>query len=148
MAETPAPTLIGAQQIVVACEFEGDVSPSEQRSLCEQLVKKAKRYTNLPVTLATAADLGPGVNLRQQSKQLLLRVKGRASVADNGRRSLALEVTPVRRARPVGQLTPLKSTASLVEVQGAWSIQGPIDAFEKLLGSEGRRLQRPITSDS
>jgi hypothetical protein len=79
---------------------------------------------------------------------LLLRVKGRASVADNGRRSLALEVTPVRRARPVGKLTPLKATASLVEVQGTWSIQGPIDAFEKLLGSEGRRLQRPITSDS
>jgi hypothetical protein len=148
MAETLAPTLIGAQHIVVACEFEGDVSPSEQRSLCEQLVQKAKRYTNLPVTLATAADVGPGVNLRQQSKQLLLRVKGRASVAGNGRRSLALEVTPVRRARPVGKLTPLKSTASLVEVQGAWSIQGPIDAFEKLLGSEGRRLQRPITSDS
>lgn len=148
MAETPAPTLIGAQHIVVACDFEGDVTPSEARSLCEQLVQKAKRYTNLPVTLAASKDLGPGVNLREQSKQLLLRVKGRASLVQNGRRSLELEVTPVRIARAVGKLTPLKSTASLVEVQGAWSIQGPVDAFEKLLGSKGRRLKRPITSDS
>ena len=112
------------------------------------MVKKAKRYTNLPVTLATAADIGPGVNLRQQSRQLLLRVKGRAGAADNGRRPLALEVTPVRLAQPVGKLTPVKSSASLVEVQGIWSIQGPIDAFEKLLGREGRGLHRPIMSDS
>ena len=113
MAETPAPTLIGAQHIVVACEFEGDVSPSDQRSLCEQLVRKAKRYTNLPVTLATSADLGPGVNLRQQSKQLLLRVKGRASVANDGRRSLALEVTPVRLARPLAPMAVRSTTSPL-----------------------------------
>ena len=147
MAETPAPTLIGAQRIVVDCEFTGNIPESQRRSLCEQLVKKAKRYTNLPVTLATRDDLSAGPNLRQQADQLLLRVKGDARDSGKGRRSLALEVTPVRLARPMGKMTPLHSSASLVEVDGAWLLQGPVDAFEKLLGGS-KKLHQPIKSDS
>ena len=147
MAETPSPTLIGAERVVVACEFDSAMPAAQQRSLCAQLVKKAKRYTSLPVSLATAADLAPGLNLRQQSNQLLLRVTGKTHDAAQGRKTLALEITPVRIARPVGKLTPLKSSASLVQVQGNWTVQGPIDAFEKLLGGS-KKLHLPIASDS
>ena len=147
MAETPAPTLIGAQRVVVACEFAGDLSESQRRGLCEQLVKKAKRYTNLPVTLATQADLAPGPNLRRQADQLLLRIKGTAGESAQGRRSLALEVTHVRLARPMGEMAPLRSSASLLEANGDLILQGRVEAFEKLLGG-GKKLQLPLTSES
>ena len=147
MAETPAPTLIGAQRIVVACDFTGDIPESQRRSLCEQLVKKAGRYTNLPVTLATPADVTAGANMRQQADQLLLRIKGQARKSAQGRLSLALEVTPVRLARPMGTMATMRSSASLVEANGALILQGRVDAFEKLLGG-AKKLKLPLTSES
>lgn len=147
MAETPAPTLIGAERIVVSCEFDRGVSEAQRRGLCEQLAKKAKRYTSLPVQLATPADLRVSTNLRAQANQLLLRVTGTTRDAAHGRKILELEVAPVRVARPTGPLASFKSSVSLVEVQGRWVVQGPVDAFAKLLrGTKGPH--KPIVSDS
>lgn len=147
MADTPAPALIGAQRVVLACEFAGDLHKADESGLCQQLLKKARRYTDLPVSLATSADLSLGRNMRQQADQLLLRVRGEARDAGDGRKSLALEVTPVRLARPMGRMAPLKSSASLVRVQDGWTLQGPIDAFAKLLGGS-KRLRSPAVLDS
>ena len=145
MAETPAPTLIGAKRVVIACEFSG-VPESQRDGLCDQLVKKASRYTNLPVALATPADTTPG-NLALQADQLLLRIKGNASSSAQGRRSLKLEVTPVRLARPMGTMATMHSSASLIEANGILTLQGRVDAFEKLLGG-AKKLQLPLTSES
>ena len=46
------------------------------------------------------------------------------------------------------KLGPLRSEATLVKVQQDWIVQGPIDAFAKLLGSAPPVLHRPIQSDS
>jgi len=146
MADTPAPALIGAQRVVLACEFAGDLHKADESGLCQQLLKKARRYTDLPVSLATTADLSLR-NMRQQADQLLLRVRGEARDAGHGRKTLALEVTPVRLARPMGRMAPLKSSASLVRVQDRWTVQGPIDAFSKLLGGS-KRLRSPAVLDS
>jgi hypothetical protein len=146
-AKTPAPALIGAQRVVVACELLGEIPDAQRRSICDQLVRKAKRYTSLPVALATAGDLKLGPNMRRQADQLLLRVKGEALATVRGRKTLTLEVTPVRLARPMGEMPPLRSSASLVQVQGNWVVQGPIDAFETLLAGT-KKPHVPIKLDS
>jgi hypothetical protein len=146
-AETPAPTLIGAQRVVVACELSGEIPEAQHKSICDQLVNKAKRYTSLPVALAAPGDLKLGPDMRRQADQLLLRVKGEAQASERGRKTLALEVTPVRLARPMGEMSTLKSSASLVQVQGNWVIQGPIDAFERLLAGT-KKPRVPIKLDS
>ena len=146
-AETPAPTLIGAQRVVLSCELSGEIPDAQRRSICDQLVKKARRYTSLPVAPATAGDLKLGPDMRRQADQLLLRVKGEARVGAHGRKTLVLEVTPVRLARPAGEMATLKSSASLVQVQGKWVVQGPITAFETLLAGT-RKPHVPIKLDS
>ena len=85
--------------------------------------------------------------MRRQADQLVLQVKGEARTIARGRRTLALEVTPLRLARPMGGMATLKSSASLVEVQGRWVVQGPIDAFETLLAGT-KKPHVPIKLDS
>lgn len=146
IAETPAPTLIGAERVVVACEFAG-IPEAQHRAICEQLVKKARRYTSLPVSIADPGDLKLGTNMRRQADQLLLRVKAEALRTAQGRRTLSMEITPVRLARPIGELAPVKSSASMVEVRGKWVVQGPVEAFAKLLGGS-KKPHLPIKLDS
>jgi hypothetical protein len=96
------------------------------------------------VSLASAADLDP-TNLSRQADQLLLRVAASASPVAAGRKTVTLTVTPVRAAVAVAPMPGL--TSSLLKVQGDWVLQGPIDAFTKLLGSGPQRLHRPVRSD-
>jgi hypothetical protein len=144
MAEIPSPTLIGVQRVVIACDTATGLSQAEREALCKQLVKKADVLTDLPVSLASAADLDP-TNLSHQADQLLLRVAASASAVAAGRKTVTLTVTPVRAAVAVAPMPGL--TSSLLKVQGDWVLQGPIDAFTKLLGSGPQRLHRPVRSD-
>jgi hypothetical protein len=144
MAEIPSPTLIGVQRVVIACDTATGLSQAEREALCKQLVKKADVLTDLPVSLASAADLDP-TNLSHQADQLLLRVAASASPVAAGRKTVTLTVTPVRAAVAVAPMPGL--TSSLLKVQGDWVLQGPIDAFTKLLGSGPQRLHRPVRSD-
>ena len=146
LAETPAPTLIGVQQVVVACDVDDSLSANEQSNLCEQLVRKAQAATRLPVKAATGADI-KSHDLRRLAQQLLLRVEVSTTPINRGRKVLKLRIVPVRMARPQGKMGALDATASLVKVQDDWVVQGHIDAFDKLLGGAPRELQRPIRSD-
>ena len=147
IAETPSPMLLGTKRVVLSCDFDETISATEAASLCAQLVKKAQRYTDLPVKLATSADLSASPNLRQKADQLLLRVKARASDAPQGRKTLSLEVTPVRLARPMGAMPAIKSSLSMAQVRGDWVLQGPVDAFNQLLGGT-QRMKKPLSVDS
>ena len=146
MAETPAPTLIGVQRVLVACEIDDSLSPDERSGLCEQLVRKAQAATRLPVSAATGAET-KSRDLRRLAQQLLLRVEVAGSPINGTRKVLKLKIVPVRMARPQGTMGALEATASLVKVQDDWVVQGHIDAFDKLLGGAPRELQRPIRSD-
>jgi hypothetical protein len=148
MAETPAPTLMGVQRVVVECQFDSSLSADERSTLCEQLVGKAQRVTSLPVKVASKDDvISP--DLARLSEQLLIRVKVSATPVNPGRKTLSMTVTPVRLARPQGAMDALTSSASLIKVQDDWVVQGPIDSFQKLLGSAGvRRLHEPIRADN
>ena len=146
MAETPAPTLIGVQRVVVACDVDDSLSANEQSDLCEQLVRKAQAATRLPVKAATGADI-KSRDLWRLAQQLLLRVEVSSTPINRGRKVLKLRIVPVRMARPQGEMGALDANASLVKVQDDWVVQGHIDAFDKLLGGAPRELQRPIRSD-
>lgn len=149
MAETPAPVLFGAERVVIACESDASLTDVERREICSQLVKKAGAMTVLPVTAASAQDasIARG-DVHKQAKQLLLRVSVHVAPVEQGRKSLTLHVMPVRlKGGPVLQ-KPLVSSASLVKVQGRWLVQGPIDAFTKLLAAAPRKLRAPLRSDS
>ena len=147
MAGTPSPALIGVERVVIACEPDSSISGDERRTLCEQLIRKARTVTRLPVAAATSRDLLPD-DLARQSRQLLLRVKISGSEVERGRKALSLTVTPVRVARPQGELGALKSSASLVKVKDRWIVQGPIDAFNKVLGGAPPPLRKPVRSDN
>lgn len=146
-ASTPSPALIGVERVVIACEPDASISHDERRTLCEQLVRKAQTVTSLPVTVATARDLVSD-DLARQSKQLVLRVRISGVPVEQGRKALSLTVIPVRMARPQGELGPLESSTSLVKVQDRWVVQGPVDAFNKVLGGFPPPLRRPVRSDS
>ena len=146
MAEIPSPTLIGVQRVVIACDAATGLSQAEREALCKQLVKKADVLTDLPVSLASAADLDP-TNLSHQADQLLLRVAASASPVTGARKTVTLTVTPVRAAVAVAPMPALTSSVSLVKVQDDWVLQGPVDALNKLLGSGPHRLHRPVRSD-
>ena len=147
MATTPSPILIGVERVVVSCEFDASISQDERRTLCDQLVKKAQAVTSLPVAVAKAEDL-KSQNLARLARQLLLRVSVSATPGDQTRKNLSLTVAPVRMARPVGPFDELKNSASLVKVQDDWVVQGPIDAFKRLLAGAPPKLRKPIRSDS
>jgi hypothetical protein len=147
VAETPSPVLFGVDRVAIACETDSTLTAGQRRSLCEQLAKKAQALTDLPVTIATTGDTQPisGDRLKQRS-QLLLRVSAKGRDIARGRKALTLDVTPVRSVGgPVA--APLRSTASFVQVRDAWILQGPVDAFTKLLGPTSRKLRKPIPSD-
>ena len=147
VASTPSPALIGVERVLIACEPDHSISRDERRTLCEQLVRKAQAVTRLPVALATNRDLVSD-DLAQQAKQLLLRVKISSRLVEPGRKALSLTVVPVRMARPQGELGPLESSTSLIKVQGRWIVQGPVDAFNKVLGGFPPPLRNPVRSDS
>ncbi|QNM82356.1 hypothetical protein H8M03_10085 [Sphingomonas sabuli] len=146
MGSTPAPTMIGVERVVIACDFDSTISASLRDSVCGQLVKKAQRLTSLPVSAATAADT-KSPDLARLSQQLLLRVKVSSVAVDDRRQTMNLQVTPVRLAMPQGEMEPLQATASLVKVQSDWVLQGPVEAFNTLLGGAPSKLHRPIVSD-
>lgn len=132
---------------MIACDPIAGLSATEGDALCRLLVKKAAVLTDLPVSLADAADLDRS-NLDRQGKELLLRVTGTATPVDADRRTIALTVTPIRAARPIGRGQPVGSSVSLVRLQGDWVLQGPVDAFATLLGpTRQRRLRAPPTAD-
>ena len=146
-AETPSPALIGVQQVVLVCELDPSFPEAERRQICDQFVRRAEQATNLPVTVAKTADVDP-LGSRETKNQLFLKVQARARAIDSGRQALTVEVTPVRPARPQGSGPSVTSSASLARVQGKWLLQGPIDAFHKILGgTRGRSLRAPITSE-
>lgn len=147
MAGTPSPALIGVEQIVIACELAPGFSAVEQRHICQQLAEKAQLATALPVSVASPADLDP-LSGKLLKDQLLLRVSGRAKDVADGRKSLALEITPVRLTLSIGALAPAQSSATLVRVQGSWILQGPVEAFHRLLAGTPRRPpHRPAVLD-
>jgi hypothetical protein len=145
MSEIPSPAMIGVQRVVIACDPTHGLSQAEHNALCEQLVEKAAALTELPVSRASAADLDPS-NLSHQVEQLMLRVAASATAVDARRKTVALIVTPVR-ATVSGQRA-LTSSVSLLKVQDDWVLQGPVQAFTKLLGSGPHRLHKPVRSDS
>ena len=147
MAATPSPALIGVQKIAVSCEISPGFSTAEKAGICDQIIARAKSATNRPVNRATAADLEP-LSGKLHKQQLVLRVKVDARDVAPGRKALAIEVLPVRLMHSAGQLTAQRSSASLVRVQNNWVLQGPVDAFQKIIGTTGkRRVRAPITSD-
>jgi len=148
-AETPSPALIGVTQVVLICELDRTFPEAERGQICDQLVRRAKLATNLPVTVANPdIDIDP-MGSRETKNQLFLKVEAQARALDSGRKALTVEVTPIRPARPQGAGASVTSSASLARVQGKWILQGPIDAFHKILGStRGRGLKAPITSDT
>lgn len=148
VAESPSPALIGVQRVVVECQFDSSLSADERRTVCEQLVRKAQRVTSLPVAVASKSDL-VSPDLARLSEQLLLRVKVSGKDVNPGRKTLSMTVTPVRLARPQGEMDPLTSSVSLVNVQDDWVVQGPVEPFQKLLGSTAPRpLHKPIIADN
>lgn len=147
MAETLAPALLGVRRVVIACDPSANFSAAESAAICAQLVRKASPLTALPVTAATAADLDPMAS-RQSRDLLVLRVAVSARAIDSGRKALTLTVTPQRPSRAIAPMAAITSSASLVKVQHDWMVQGPIDAFARLLGNSGpRKLRAPVTSD-
>jgi hypothetical protein len=146
MAEIPAPTLAGVQRVVIACDFDSTLSEVERGFVCQQLVKKAQSLTSLPVAAATPSDSVSG-DLDRLAQQLLLRVRISAIDAGASRKQLNLAVTPVRTAMPQGEMPTLPSTASLVKVQNDWIVQGPVEAFVRLLAEAPRGLHTPIVSE-
>lgn len=146
MAEIPSPALLGVQRVVIACDPVSGLSDGERDAFCKQLVKKADAVTDYPVSIASAADLNPA-NMARRSNELLLRVTASAMSVDAGRKTIELTVTPVRAARPIAPIPALKSSLSFVKVQNDWTLQGPVDAFSKILGGT-RGLHKPIVSES
>ena len=146
MAGIPAPHLFGAQRVVISCHFDASLAQAERDTVCEQLVTKAQRVTSLPVAAASPGDLA-AKDLARLSEQLLLRVDVSGATVDSGRKALTIRVTPVRPARRHAKSRSLTSKASLVRVADSWVIQGPVDAFDKILAGTPRRLSRPVRSD-
>lgn len=147
MATIPSPALIGVNRVVVVCELQAGLTDIDRRKICDELVGRVRQATDLPVSLAPSADIDP-LGSAETKNQLFLRIDAHARPVDAGRQTLKLKVTPVRPARPTGQMAPLTSSVSLVRVQDDWVIQGPIDAFHQILGStRARTLRAPITSE-
>lgn len=146
-AETPSPALIGVQKVVLVCDLGPGFSDTDRRSICDQLVRRAKQATSLPVTIGESRDKDPLASAAAKN-ELLLNVSAKAQHVDGTRKSLAIKVTPVRPARPQGAMAAKTSTASLVRVQDRWVLQGEINAFHQILGgTRGRSLRAPVTSD-
>jgi hypothetical protein len=147
MASIPSPTLLGVQRVIIDCGPVTGLTDTERKAFCEQLVRKADTLTDLPVSLASPADVDPA-NFARQAQQLLLRVTAKATSVDSSRKSIALDVTAVRAARPIGEHRMGPSTISLVQVQKDWVLQGPIPAFDKALAStRSTRMRAPLTAD-
>ena len=149
IAESPVPVVADAQRVVIACEFVGDLPESQHRSVCEQLRAKAQLLTELPVQLAASGDLNRTMLdlSRNPSQQLVLRVVGRASAVEDGRKTLALQITPVRLGQQAEMPLPLRASVDLTKVQDQWVVMGPVAPFAKLLGSGPRTPRAPMTAD-
>jgi len=145
MAETPARTLFGVQRVVVACDADSTLTVSEARAICAQLVKKAQTVTSLPVALASAADLHPSEP--RPDDQLVLHVALSADRAKSDRGTLSVIVTPSRNYLKFDQGKPVKSQVQLARLDDSLVVQGPVDAFAKILGSAPPKLRRPIKSN-
>jgi hypothetical protein len=145
MAEIPAPTLFGVERVVIACDADSSLTDFETREICAQLVKKAQAATSLPVIRATAADLHPSDV--KQGEQLVLHLALSADKLKDDRGTLRVTVTPSRNYLKFNEGAPMRSEAQLARLQNKWVVQGPVDAFGKILGSAPPKLRRPIKSD-
>lgn len=139
--------MLGVERVTIACTADSSLTAAEVQAVCAQLVKKAQSTTALPVAVATAADLEPA-NFTLPSERLLLSVALSARDVGDQRRALSINVTSGRRAGDIRRNQPVKSEAQLNRIGGQLVIQGPVDAFAKLLGSKPLKLHRPIRSDS
>lgn len=147
MTGIPSPALLGVERVVIACEPIAGLSAGERTALCSQLVKKAAALTDYPVSLASSADLDRS-NLALRSRELILEVAGTAATPAAGRRTITLQVTPMRPARPMADHAAIASSVSMVKIQNDWMLQGRVPAFEQLLrGTRQPRLHTPITAD-
>ena len=138
-AETPAPFPTNVDRVVVSCEFQGDVPPASEASLCQQLVRKAQQVTELPVVTGAASAPGPG--------DLHIHLNGVAREVERGRKSLSLYAVPARSTQSIRASASTISTVTLQQVRDDWLILGPVDIFTKTLGSVPRRPCTPIASE-
>ena len=145
MAEIPAPTLVGVQRVVIACEADSSLTSTDANTICAQLVNKAQSVTSLPVRAAVGADLHPSG--APQDEQLVLHVLLSTDKAKSDRGTLSVTVTPSRNYLKFNEGKPIKSQAQLARLEGVPVVQGPVDAFAKILGSASPKLHRPIKSD-
>ena len=145
MAEIPAPTLFGVQRVVISCDADSSLTRADANAICAQLVKKAQTVTTLPVQKASDADLHPSD--RRQADQLVLHVLLSADKPKSDRSTLSVTVTPSRDYLKLNEGKPVKSQAQLARLDGGLIVQGPIDAFARILGSVPPKLHRPIKSD-
>ncbi|HEY8592593.1 MAG TPA: hypothetical protein VIL42_06980 [Sphingomicrobium sp.] len=146
MASIPSKTLMGVERVVIACTPDGSLSASEAQAICGQLVKKAQAVTSLPVGPASAADLEPAA-MALPNETLLLRVALSASPRGDGYRKLSLAVTPARSIKDMKASAPIKSEAQITRVQDKLVVQGPVNAFSRILGAVPAKLHKPIRSD-
>jgi hypothetical protein len=145
MAEIPARTLFGVKRVVVTCDADSSLTKSEARAICAQLVKKAQTATRLPVAAASAADLRP--SKVSSDDQLVLHVQLSTDKPKSDRSTLSVTVTSSRNYLKFDEGKPIRSQAQLARLQDRLVVQGPIDAFGKILGSAPPELRRPIKSD-
>ena len=146
MGTLPTRGLLGVERVVVVCDADSSLTSAEARAICDQLVQRAQKATELPVIGAAQSDLESS-NVRQ-GDQLVLHVALSAKALADGRGTLAMTVTPSRNELKLNQGAPVHSEAQLARIQGRPVVQGPIDAFNKLLGSGPRDLRKPIRSDN
>lgn len=140
----PARTLSGVQRVLITCKADSSLAMGDARAICAQLVKKAQVVTSLPVAVASAKDLS---NVAAgQGDRLLLQV-ALSATSDGDRGALAITVTPSRNHLRFKEGPPVKSEAQLARFDNKWVVQGPVDAFAKILGSVPPKLHRPIKSD-
>jgi hypothetical protein len=146
MAEIPSRALLGVQRVVISCDADPTLNAADTRAICEQLVKKAQSVTRLPVFAATDKKLQPLG--RGDGDQLVLQIALSATGMKSDRGSLSLTVTPSRGQAGLDKGAPLASQAQLARIEDKLVVQGPVDAFTKILGGAPAELKRPIKSDS
>ena len=150
-AGLPSQMWLGVEQVKISCTFGTSVQPASVRhALCQGIAQQASQLTDLPVALATPEDLRRAPeNLRQQDKQLLLRVDvdfpGNEAQPPAATMTVQAERLGLRRLKgPRTQPTAL----SLKWTGESVALAGPAKAlsffFAELTGS---RLPLPPRSD-
>lgn len=145
MASLPSKMLFGGvERVVITCQPDSTLTGAEAQAICAQLVKKAQNSTRLPVSAAKAADL----HEVPSGEQIVLHVALSTGGLQADRGTLAMTITPSRNLLNFDKGAPIKSEAQLARIQGQLVVQGPVTAFDKILGAMPPKLSRPERSDS